>query len=120
MDAPQPCDAQSAIAAGARRGLSDAGRLIKNWAEARSIRAVTEFVGTTSPGIATPARATASIESRQSWIAAWVTFGLLSVCFGSTLTIVVGLKPITEDLGTTRQLVALAGALTWFGTGLGR
>ena len=80
---------------------------------------MTEFVGTTSPGIATPARATASIESRQSWIAAWVTFGLLSVCFGSTLTIVVGLKPITEDLGTTRQLVALAGALTWFGTGLG-
>jgi MFS family permease len=84
---------------------------------------VTEFSGTTSTGIApgTTAgpRATASIESRQSWIAAWITFGLLSVCFGSTLAIAVGLKPITEDLGTTRQLVALAGALTWFGTGLG-
>jgi hypothetical protein len=30
--APQPCDAQSAIAARGRRGLSDAGELIKNWA----------------------------------------------------------------------------------------
>jgi len=84
---------------------------------------VTEFAGTTSaglaPGTTAGPRPTASIESRQSWIAAWITFGLLSVCFGSTLTIVVGLKPITEHLGTTRQLVALAGALTWFGTGLG-
>jgi len=43
----------------------------------------------------------------------------LTVCFGSTLTAVVGLKPITEDLGTTRQLVALATALTWLGTGIG-
>ena len=31
----------------------------------------------------------------------------------------VGLKPITADLETTRQLVALAGSLTWVGTGLG-
>ena len=84
---------------------------------------MTEFVRTTSAGIASVTtagpRATASIESPQSWKAAWVTLGLLTVCFGSTLTVVVGLKPITEDLGTTRQLVALAGALTWFGTGLG-
>jgi MFS family permease len=88
---------------------------------------VTEFAGTTSPRIAPGTasgtgagpRSTASIESRQSWTAAWVTLGLLTVCFGSTLAVVVGLKPITEDLGTTRQLVALAGALTWFGTGIG-
>src|SRR5437763_12853776 len=80
---------------------------------------MTEFVGATSPRIAAPARPFKSVESRQSWIAVWVTLGLLTVCFGSTLTVVVGLKPITEDLGTTRQLVALAGALTWFGTGLG-
>jgi MFS family permease len=80
---------------------------------------VTEFVRTTSPGIAAAPRAAASIESRQSWIAAWVTLGLLSVSFGATLLAVVGLKPITEDLGTTRQLVALASALTWLGTGLG-
>ena len=88
---------------------------------------MTEFAGTTSPRIApgtapgttTGPRPTASIESRQSWTAAWVTLGLLTVCFGSTLAVVIGLKPITEDLGTTRQLVALAGALTWLGTGIG-
>ena len=84
---------------------------------------MTEFVRTTSPGIAAGIaagpRAPASIESRQSWIAAWVTLGLLSVSFGATLLAVVGLKPITADLGTTRQLVALATALTWLGTGLG-
>src|SRR5947209_11147369 len=81
--------------------------------------AVTGFVGSRSPGTAAAARLSGSVESRQSWIAVWVTLGFLTVCFGSTLTVVVGLKPITEDLGTTRQLVALAGALTWFGTGLG-
>jgi MFS family permease len=80
---------------------------------------VTEFVGTTSSGIAAAPRLADSIESRESWIAAWVTLALLTVCFGSTLTAVVGLKPITEDLGTTRQLAALAVALTWLGTGLG-
>lgn len=84
---------------------------------------MTEFVGPTStsipPGTAIGQRPAASIESRQSWITAWVTLGLLSVCFGSTLLASVGLKPITEDLGTTRQLVALASALTWLGTGLG-
>jgi MFS family permease len=88
---------------------------------------VTDFVRTTPTGIAAAARSIvgpgggpgASIESRQSWVAAWVTLALLTVCFGSTLTVVVGLKPITADLGTTRQLVALAAALTWLGTGLG-
>jgi MFS family permease len=88
---------------------------------------VTEFVGTASTGTA-PAVGTApgpaaspvdSIESRESWVAAWVTLALLSVSFGAMLIAAVGLKPITEDLGTTRQLVALAGALTWLGTGLG-
>ena len=39
--------------------------------------------------------------------------------YGSPLLAVVGLKPITEDLGTQRQLVALVASLTWFGTGLG-
>ena len=84
---------------------------------------MSEFVETRSPaippGIAAGPRPTASIESRRSWIAAGITLGLLTVTFGSQLLAVVGLKPITEDLGTARQLVALAGALTWLGTGLG-
>jgi MFS family permease len=79
---------------------------------------VTEFVGTTSPVIA-PARAGQSIETRESWIAACIVLGLLSISYGSPLLAVVGLKPITEDLGTARQMVALVSALTWLGTGLG-
>ena len=60
-----------------------------------------------------------SIETRQSWVAAGLTLGLLSVSYGSPLLAIVGLKPISTDLGATRQMVALAGALTWVGTGLG-
>ena len=61
----------------------------------------------------------ASIESRASWIAAGVTLAILSVAYGSTLLIVVGLRAIELDLGVSRSILALAGALTWIGTGLG-
>ena len=78
-----------------------------------------DFVEAGSTGIAGAPLGQRSIESRASWIAAGVSLALLSVSYGSPLLLVVGLKPITEDLGTARQLVALAGALTWFGTGTG-
>ncbi len=80
---------------------------------------MTEFVGTTSAGIDAAPRSHASIESRESWIAAFIVLGLLAISYGSPLLAVVGLKPMTADLGTARELVALAGALTWLGTGLG-
>jgi MFS family permease len=84
---------------------------------------VTEFARTTAAGIATAAapapRSAGSVEGRQSWIAAGLALALMSVSYGSPLLAVVGLKPITEDLGTTRQMMALAVALTWLGTGLG-
>jgi MFS family permease len=90
---------------------------------ARSSRPVTDLVRTTAgrsePDSTRAPRASGSIEGRDSWVAAFLTLGLLSVSYGSPLLAVVGLKPITEDLGTSRQLVALAGALTWLGTGLG-
>jgi MFS family permease len=60
-----------------------------------------------------------SIESRGSWIAAGVTLAILSVAYGSTLLIVVGLRAMELDLGMPRSTLALAGALTWVGTGLG-
>jgi MFS family permease len=60
-----------------------------------------------------------AIESRGAWVAASVTLALLSVSYGSPLLIIVGLKPITADLDTIRQVTALAAALTWIGTGLG-
>jgi MFS family permease len=78
-----------------------------------------ELVGTRPVETAAAPRFPDSIESRQSWIAACVVLALLSVSYGSPLLVVVGLKPIEQDLGTSRQLVALAGALTWVGTGLG-
>src|SRR6266851_832846 len=62
---------------------------------------------------------TREVEGRGAWLAAGVTLALLSVSYGSPLLIVVGLKPITEDLGTIRQVTAMAAALTWIGTGAG-
>jgi len=61
----------------------------------------------------------ASIESKVSWRTAWLILAILSVSFGSSLLIVVGMKPIQESLGTDRSVVALAGAFLWVGTGAG-
>jgi MFS family permease len=60
-----------------------------------------------------------SVETRASWIAAGVTLAILSVAYGSTLPIVIGLRVMERDLGLPRSTLALAGALTWIGTGLG-
>jgi MFS family permease len=57
-----------------------------------------------------------SIESRASWVAAGVRLAILSVAYGSTLLIVVGLRAMALDLGVSRSV---AGALTWNGTGAG-
>jgi MFS family permease len=67
---------------------------------------------------AAPYRA-ASIESRASWTAAFLTLGILSISYGAPLIVVVGLKPIQDSLGTDRSVIALAGALVWIGTGMG-
>jgi MFS family permease len=66
-----------------------------------------------------PPPATRSIEGRDSWIAAGATLAILSVTYGGTLLIVVGLRAMEDDLGMPRSVLALAGALTWVGTGLG-
>ena len=60
-----------------------------------------------------------SIESRASWVAAGVTLAILSVAYGAPLLIVVGLRAMELDLGISRSILALAGAMTWIGTGLG-
>jgi MFS family permease len=60
-----------------------------------------------------------SVEGRASWRAAFMTLAILSISFGSTLLIVVGMKPMQEALGTERSVLALAGALVWIGTGAG-
>ncbi|HEY3846471.1 MAG TPA: MFS transporter [Acetobacteraceae bacterium] len=60
-----------------------------------------------------------SIEARASWVAACLTLAVLSISYGAPLLVVVGLKPIQLTLGSDRSVIALAGALTWVGTGLG-
>lgn len=60
-----------------------------------------------------------SVEGPASWAAAAVTLAILSVSYGAPLLVVVGLKPISDALGTDRSAVALAGSLTWIGTGTG-
>src|SRR5438046_8806401 len=96
-----------------KRALPKTGQL-----DGGKCRVMADFADTTSAGIASsaPHRA-ASIEGRGSWIAAGVTLALLSVSYGSPLLVVVGLKPITEDLATARPVVAPPAALTWVGPG---
>ena len=48
-----------------------------------------------------------------------MTLAILSVAYGSTLLIVVGLRVMEHDIGVSRSTLALAGAMTWIGTGLG-
>ena len=66
-----------------------------------------------------PAGIPTSIEGRQSWVVAFIVLGMLSIVYGAPLLVVVGLKPMTEALGTDRSVIALAGALVWVGTGTG-
>jgi len=75
--------------------------------------------GTTSSTTGPALYRDTTIDGRGGWIAACVALALLSVSYGSPLLIVVGLKPITAALGTPRQVIALAAAATWVGTGLG-
>lgn len=58
-------------------------------------------------------------DSRDSWKAAWLTLGLLSISYGAPLVIIVGMKPMQEALGTDRSVLALAASLVWVGTGSG-
>lgn len=60
-----------------------------------------------------------SVEGRGSWVAACLALAVLAVAYGAPLVVVVGLKPIQVALGSDRSVIALAGALTWVGTGLG-
>src|ERR1700732_2310508 len=61
----------------------------------------------------------ATVEGRGAGVAASVSVVLLSISYGSPLLIVIGLKPIAADLDTQRQVISLAAALAWVGTGLG-
>ncbi len=60
-----------------------------------------------------------SIETRQSWHIACATLAMLCLAAGASMTVVIGLVPISETLGSGRSLPSLATALAYLGTGLG-
>lgn len=64
----------------------------------------------TSPG---------SIETRYSWVIAGATLTMLALAAGGPMTVVIGLVPIAETLGSGRSLPSLATSLAYFGTGIG-
>jgi MFS family permease len=66
-----------------------------------------------------PDAAEASVETRASWTIAFATTTMLALAAGAPLTVVIGLVPISEDLGTGRSLPSLATSLAYLGTGVG-
>lgn len=63
--------------------------------------------------------ATASVESRLSWVMAITVLALMTMSFGGPLITVVGLRSIAEDMGGVRSTPGLAFSLAWFGTAVG-
>jgi MFS family permease len=59
------------------------------------------------------------IETRESWVVAWVALAVLTVSNGAPLATVVALKPIAAEFGTARSAPALAASLTYLGAGTG-
>jgi MFS family permease len=60
-----------------------------------------------------------SVETRKSWVVASVALLVMSVAFGAPWIAVVGLKDIAAEVNGQRSIPALAGALVWFGSGVG-
>ncbi|MFZ3349663.1 MAG: MFS transporter [Xanthobacteraceae bacterium] len=60
-----------------------------------------------------------SVETRKSWVVASVALLVMSVAFGAPWIAVVGLKDIAAEVDGQRSIPALAGALVWFGSGVG-
>ncbi|WP_353959322.1 MFS transporter [Paeniroseomonas aquatica] len=60
-----------------------------------------------------------SIETRDSWVIAFVTLTMLSLAAGAPMTVVIGLVPIAETLDSGRSLPSLATSLAYLGTGVG-
>lgn len=63
--------------------------------------------------------ASGSIETRYSWVIAGATLAMLALAAGGPMTVVIGLVPIAETLGSGRSLPSLATSLAYLGTGVG-
>ncbi len=60
-----------------------------------------------------------SVETRQSWIIAVTAVTMLAVAAGAPLTVVIGMVPISETLGSGRSVPSAATSLAYLGTGMG-
>jgi MFS family permease len=69
-------------------------------------------------GLSEAAR-TGTIETRRSWLVAWLALGILCVSLGAPLITVVALKPIAAEFGNIRSVPALSYSLAWFGSAAG-
>jgi len=60
-----------------------------------------------------------SIETRQSWTVAITALVILTITNGAPMTVIIGLVPISQTLGTGRSIPSFATTLAYVGTGLG-
>lgn len=60
-----------------------------------------------------------SIETRASWLVAFVAVLVLAVSFGAIYIIVVAMKPIAAEMGGQRSIPSLAHSLAWTSAALG-
>jgi len=64
-------------------------------------------------------QASDSIETRASWVVATAAFTIIMISFATPYIVIVGLKPIAEDMGGLRSTPALAASLAYLGTATG-
>jgi MFS family permease len=60
-----------------------------------------------------------SVETRTSWVVAFVALAVMATAFGAPWIAVVALKNIAAEVGGQRAIPAFAGALVWIGSGVG-
>ena len=60
-----------------------------------------------------------SVETKASWAIASVALAILGMSFGAGWISAVALKDIASEVGGSRSVPALAGALAWLGSGIG-
>jgi MFS family permease len=60
-----------------------------------------------------------SIETRESWVVAFVALVAMLMAFGSAWITAVALKDIASEVGDARSVPALASSLAWLGSGIG-
>jgi MFS family permease len=60
-----------------------------------------------------------SIESKASWVVAFVALVTMLMAFGAAWITAVALKDIAAEVGGTRSIPAFASAMAWLGSGVG-